>query len=190
MLPHVIAFALAAVPPDAPSADRAAPPRSTTTVHGMGGPLVGVTQLGNGAAMLTGGRGGVLLDRTWFVGLDVEGTPTFQGFQSSLKNGRTIGFWQVAGLAEVSLADHARVHPRLGLALGGALVGTDGPSGGAGTFAFVAEPTGTLEVTVNRFLRLGATAGYRFAIPTTKLVSFGDASGVVAGLSVQIGFVD
>jgi hypothetical protein len=59
-----------------------------------------------------------------------------------------------------------------------------------GTFALVTEPTGTLELTVNRFLRLGATAGYRFAIPTTRLVTFAEASGVVVGLCVQLGFVD
>lgn len=187
MIPHLLAFAIATAEtptPDAPSP----PPR--TSVHGLGGPLVGVTSIGDGAALLTGGRGGVLLDRTWFFGLSVEGTPLLDGFQTALGDGRKIGHWQVGPLVEASPFDHAVVHPRLGMAVGGAWIGTDGPRGRESTFAFVAEPTATLELTMSRFLRLGANAGYRFAMPTSSLVRFSEASGVVVGVSIQLGFVD
>ena len=195
MIPHRLAFALTTseVPPADQAAKPAAPQSTAGTMsgHGIsGGPLVGVTQIGKSAALLTGGRVGVTLDRLVFLGVMTEGTPLIDGFQSIMPDGRGIGHWQVGTVADVSPFDRALVHPRFGVALAGAWIGTESPRGKDSTFAVVVEPTATLELAVHRLVRVGATAGYRFSMPTTSAVSFAEASGLVTGLTVQIGLFD
>jgi hypothetical protein len=140
--------------------------------------------------LLTGGRFGVTLDRFVFLGVMSEGTPLVDSFRASLPDGRRLGQWQLGAVADVSPFDRATVHPRFGVAFAGAWLGTEGPLGRDSTFAVVVEPTATLELSVHRMVRVGATAGYRFALPATNLVRFSEASGVVSGLTVQIGIFD
>lgn len=192
MIPHLLAFALAQeslAATDTPP-ETGASGRTTSWPAMSGGPVVGVTQVGGGASLLTGGRFGVTLDRLVFLGVMSEGTPLVDGFRASLRDGRRLGQWQLGAVADISPFDRAVVHPRFGVALAGAWMGTDGPLGSDSSFAVVVEPTMTLELSVHRMVRVGATAGYRFAMPTTNLVKFSEASGVVSGLTVQIGIFE
>lgn len=170
--------------------DQPRPEVLATRVDGFGGPLVGVTQVGDGAAMLTGGRAGLVLDRRWLVGVTLLGTPLFLGAGAAPAGGEQLAFWQGGLLVQRQLFPESVVHPRVGAMVGGAWLRLETPESGATRegLVFAAEPQVGVQVNVARFLRVGLDVGYRFVAPAPAGLRFSQVSGVSGALTLHFGW--
>lgn len=159
-------------------------------VDGFGGPLVGVTQVGDGAAMLTGGRAGLVLDRRWLLGVTLLGTPLFLGAGAAPAGGEQLSFWQGGLLVQHQFLAESLVHPRVGAMVGGAWLRLEAPTSGATRegLVFAAEPQVGVEVNVARFLRVGLDVGYRLVAPAPPGLRFAQVSGVTGALTLHFGW--
>ena len=162
----------------------------STNVGGFGGPLLGLTQLGDGAALLTGGRGGLVFDDRWLVGAALSATPTFEGALAPLSpSGERLALWSGGLLVEHVIAPESPVHARVGLVMGGAYVSVESEDRRTvrGGLAFSAEPNASLELNATRFLRVGFTVGYRLVLPAPVDVPAEALRGITGGMTFHFG---
>ena len=164
---------------------------------GFGGPIVRFTQINGHLGVLTGGRGGWIIDHRFVLGgggyglangIEAEGlAPPFQetvGGTVPAVPDLEMGYG--GGMLEYIIASDALVHFSVELLVG---------AGGATTADnwkedafFVAEPGANLMLNVTDFFRFGAGASYRYV----EGLHFGDIgdddlSGVTAVLTFKFG---
>lgn len=157
-------------------------------VKGFGGPILGVAQAGDGVAMVTGGRGGVVLDGRWLVGGALSGTPRLLGAGAVPAGAEKLGFWQGGVLLQRRFGEHWVVHPRVGAVVGAAWLRLESAEAVREGLAFAAEPTVGAELNVSHFLRVGLDVGYRFVAPVPSGLRFTQVSGVTGALTLHFGW--
>lgn len=157
-------------------------------VGGFGAPVLGVAQLGDGAAMLTGGEAGLVLNKRWHVGVSLFGSLRLPGVEARAGS-QFVSFWQGGALVRHEFGDGWRVHPRLGVVLGAAYVQLTAAQGLAGaSLHFAAEPRVGVGIEVARFLHIGADVGYRFIAPVVPGLRFDQTSGVSGVITAAFGW--
>jgi len=173
--------------------------RGDASVGGFGGPVVKFSRLAGADAMISGGRGGVILNRRLVIGgggyaVASENIRTDFRFEDGSRPALQLAY----GGLEFEYITRPRdlVHATVSMLLGGGAASYRATSTSGGTVAtrtlespvFVAEPGAHLELNVTRWFRPGIGVGYRYVngsdLPN---VTDGALGGAVGTLTFKFG---
>lgn len=162
---------------------------------GFGGPALKVTTLNGELGLLTGGRGGLIVDNTWLIGGGGYGLVTnVEGDYRDPATGAVpdLEFSYGGFELEYVARSNALVHDSYYLLLGGGSVAyRDQDRWGAfdRDEFFVAELAANLELNVTEYFRLALGAGYRACVGSDfGDLDFADLSGPEATLTFKFGY--
>lgn len=173
--------------------------RGQSSVGGFGGPVVKFSRMAGADAMLSGGRGGVILNRRLVIGgggyaVTSENIRTDFRFEDGSRPALQLAY---GGLEfEYITRPRELVHATVSMLLGGGAASYRSRSTSGSTVStrtlespvFVAEPGAHLEVNVTRWFRPGLGVGYRYVngsdLPS---VSDGALGGAVGTLTFKFG---
>jgi hypothetical protein len=174
------------------------PSNNVQITGGYGAPILSVTSINGGAAMVVGAQGGVIFNRHFVAGAAVRGLSTLPTPQPDASIGGRPAEVQLGygGLMlEYIGAPTKTIQYGAGVVVGGGsahLVSSDydpqEDESLARSAIFVARASGRLEFPVTPFFHLGAEVGYQF-VSGSELPSVSDADlgGPVAELSFRFG---
>ncbi len=195
----VCASVLAIAPAEAQRDETLVDRRGGTKFGGFGGPVFKVTQLAGEDAVLSGGRGGLIINRQLVVGLGGYATRSDNirtGFEFGNGDEGSLQL-EYGGLElEYILRPSRVVHFTFYTLLGGGMASYEATrNSGAGTATqllesevFVLEPAVNVELNVTRWFRTTFGLGYRY-VDGSELPRAGDRdlSGGVGTLTFKFG---
>jgi len=165
---------------------------------GYGAPTAQLTSLGDNTAVMTGLRGGWIINDSLVLGLSASGlvnSISDRALTGSSSGESTLytNFGYGGLLLEYYFFPHNIVHLSIGTMVGaGGLLFAERMNGDQDDFEgdvlFVAEPEIGVYLNVTSFFRLGATLSYRYVTDVdTAHLSASDLSGFSGGLSLSFG---
>ncbi len=195
----VCASVLASVPADAQRDETLVDRRGGTRFGGFGGPVFKLTQIAGEDALVSGGRGGLIINRQLVVGLGGYATSSDNirtGFEFGNGDDGSLGL-EYGGLELEYILRPSRVaHVTFYTLLGGGMAkyeSTRNSGSGVATQrleseVFVFEPAVNLELNVTRWFRTTVGLGYRY-VDGSELPLAGDRdlSGGVGTLTFKFG---
>lgn len=188
-------------PPSQPTYD--GPPlvlHRRASVGGYGGLFLAYTRMFGEDGALVGARGGVLLDHRYSLGAAVFGWTNAQPGPNDA-DGNARRFQAGYGGLELRYAFWGRlpIYASIGgvFGAGAVVLAPDEHSDSGSDFSrddvdvfMVAQPELTVYANLQRWMRLGVTAGYRFVADVERFdFDGGDVGGPVAGLDLQFGWL-
>ncbi len=195
----LFASVLAAVPAEAQRDETLVDRRGGTRFGGFGGPVFKLTRIAGEDAVVSGGRGGLIINRQLVVGLGGYSTRSDNirtGFEFGNGDNGSLGF-EYGGLELEYIMKPSRVaHITFYTLLGGGTASYQSErNSGSGVATqrlesevFVLEPAVNLEVNVTRWFRTTLGVGYRY-VDGSELPLAGDSelSGGVGTLTFKFG---
>lgn len=168
--------------------------RGLSSVGGFGGPVVKFSRLAGADAVISGGRGGVILNRRLVIGgggyaVASENIRTDFQFDDGSRPALQLAYGGIE--FEYITRPRELVHATVSLLLGGgaasyrstATTGSTVSTRSLESDVFVAEPGVNLEVNVTRWFRPGIGVGYRYVngsdLPGTTDGALGGAVGTL-----------
>lgn len=168
--------------------------RGVSSVGGFGGPVVKFSRMAGADAVISGGRGGVILNRRLVIGgggyaVASENIRTDFRFDDGSSPALRLAYGGIE--FEYITRPRELVHATVSVLLGGGAASYQSTSTTDGTIStrtlesdvFVAEPGVNLEVNVTRWFRPGIGVGYRYVngsdLPGTTDGALGGAVGTL-----------
>jgi hypothetical protein len=150
---------------------------------GFGGPVVKFTQVDGAFAVLSGGKGGWIIDHRFVVGGGGYGLATRHKAKGLEVSGQDLEMGYGGLILEAIIASDQLIHFSTEVLIGaGGVTTTRGSEEDA---FFVAEPGVSLMLNITKFFRMGFGASYRY----TAGVNFGDLdSGDLSGGAAVLTF--
>jgi hypothetical protein len=159
---------------------------------GFGGPVVKFTQVDGAFAVLSGGRGGWIIDHRFVLGGGGYGMVTRHKAKGLVDtsgesiSGQDLEMGYGGGILEVIIASDQLIHFSTELLIGAGGVTTS--EGSEDDAFFVAEPGVNLMLNITKFFRMGFGASYRFTAGAKfGEIDSGDLSGGTAVLTFKFG---
>lgn len=154
---------------------------------GFGGPVVRFTQIDGAFAVLTGGRGGWIIDHRFVVGGGGYGLATRHKAKGLAGiSGQDLEMGYGGGILEFIIASDQLIHCSTEVLIGAGGVTT--AEGSEEDAFFVAEPGVNLMLNITKFFRMGFGASYRFTAGANfGDLDSGDLSGGAAVLTFKFG---
>ena len=172
---------------------------STTKIGAYGVPAANLTSINGKFGVLTGGYGGVLLNRKLMLGagayslannIEAPYAPTYTGHKQYLN------FWYTGLAAEYIHNTDKLIHWTAGALIGGGAVSRrdkrnfddDHYHSYDGTGLFVAEPFANVELNITKYIRLDVGASYRWVQGSnTPGISNSDLSNGAVHVGIKAG---
>lgn len=153
---------------------------------GFGGPVVKLTQVDGSFAVLTGGRGGWIVDHRFVLGGGGYGLATRHKAKGLAVPGQDLEMGYGGVIVEAIIASDQLIHFSTEVLIGaGGATTADGNEDDA---FFVAEPGANLMLNITKFFRMGFGASYRFTAGADfGDLGDGDLSGGAAVLTFKFG---
>ena len=161
---------------------------------GFGGPVVKFTRINGEAGVLTGGRGGWIIDHRFVLGGGGYGLANNIEAEGAVPPGQDLEMGYGGGMIEYIIASDRLLHFSVECLIGAGGVTTSisgeysqGTSGDDDAF-FVVEPGANVMLNITRFFRFGAGVSYRYIQGVHfNEIDAGDLSGAAAVLTFKFG---
>ena len=160
---------------------------------GFGGPVVKFTRINGEAGVLTGGRGGWIIDHRFVLGGGGYGLANNIEAEGAVPPGQDLEMGYGGGMIEYIIASDRLLHFSVECLIGAGGVttstsGWDGSDNREDDAFFVIEPGANAMLNITKFFRFGVGVSYRY-IQGVHFhgIDAGDLSGVAAVLTFKFG---